>query len=66
MKSAGQLQGYRCKRCGTVSADKNEVVVDREIERGLYEVPPVARRHISKPLIRMQIAGSNKKIHPSR
>lgn len=66
MKSAGQLQGYRCKRCGTVSADKNEVVVDREIERGLYEVPPVARRHISKPLVRMQIAGSNKKIHPSR
>jgi tRNA(Ile2)-agmatinylcytidine synthase len=68
MKSAGRLQGYRCKRCGTYRADKDKVIVDRGIEEGLYEVPPVARRHISKPLVRMRMRmeGANKEIHPSR
>ncbi len=66
MKSAGRLQGYRCKRCGTFRADKDKVVVDRGLEEGLYEVPPVARRHISKPLIRMRKEGADKKVHPSR
>jgi len=64
MKSAGQLQGYRCKRCGTYRADKDVVTVNRAIEEGLYEAPPVARRHLSKPLVRMRAA--DKKIHPSR
>jgi tRNA(Ile2)-agmatinylcytidine synthase len=59
MKSAGKLQGYRCKRCGTYRADKDTVIVDRELKKGFYEVPPVARRHISKPLVRM--AGANRK-----
>ncbi len=66
MESAGRLQGYRCKRCGTYRADKDKVIVDRGIEEGLYEVPPVARRHISKPLIRMRMKEVNKEIHPSR
>jgi tRNA(Ile2)-agmatinylcytidine synthase len=64
MKSAGRSQGYRCKRCGTFSAEKEKVTVERAIETGLYEVPPVARRHISKPLIRMRMG--DKIIHPSR
>ncbi|NQE45306.1 tRNA(Ile2) 2-agmatinylcytidine synthetase TiaS [ANME-1 cluster archaeon GoMg2] len=64
MESAGRLQGYRCKRCGTYRADKAVVTVDRVLEKGLYEAPPVARRHLSKPLVRMFEA--NKKIHPSR
>ncbi len=64
MKSAGQLQGYRCKRCGTYRADKDVVTVNRAIEEGLYEAPPVARRHLSKPLVRMRAADKN--IHPSR
>ncbi len=64
MESAGRLQGYRCKRCGTYRADKAVVTVDRALEEGLYEAPPVARRHLSKPLVRMFEA--NKKIHPSR
>jgi len=68
MESAGRLQGYRCKHCGTYRADKDVVIVDRGIEKGLYEVPPVARRHISKPLVRMQMRreGANEKIHLSR
>jgi tRNA(Ile2)-agmatinylcytidine synthase len=64
MESAGRSQGYRCKRCGTVSVDNDKVVVERAIEAGLYEVPPVARRHISKPLVRMRM--EDKIIHPSR
>ena len=64
MKSAGRSQGYRCKRCGTFSAMKDKVIVERAIEMGLYEVPPVARRHISKPLVRMRMG--DKIIHPSR
>lgn len=64
MKSAGRSQGYRCKRCGTFSAVKEKVAVERAIETGLYEVPPVARRHISKPLVRMR--RGDKIIHPNR
>jgi len=64
MESAGRSQGYRCKRCGTFSAVKDKVIVERAIETGLYEVPPVARRHISKPLVRMRMG--DKIIHPSR
>ncbi len=66
LKSAGRFQGYRCKRCGTFKAEKDKVIVERGIETGLYEVPPVARRHISKPLIRMRMEGADKEIHPSR
>jgi len=68
MKSAGRLQGYRCKHCGTYRADKDKEVIERVLEEGLYEAPPVARRHISKPLIRMQMRmeEADKKIHPSR
>ncbi len=54
MKSAGRDQGYRCRKCGT-SASEDDVrrrKIDRDIEEGFYEVPPMARRHLSKPLIR--------------
>lgn len=60
MKSAGRNGGYRCKRCKTDTKDR--VIRERSIETGLYEVPPVARRHISKPLIRER----GKRVYPSR
>ncbi|MHC1636064.1 MAG: TiaS agmantine-binding domain-containing protein [Candidatus Methanospirareceae archaeon] len=69
MESAGRLQGYRCRKCKTYSNEKKKEFIDRDIEEGLYEVPPVARRHLSKPLILMQIrgeGGAGRKIHPSR
>ncbi|MHC1610866.1 MAG: TiaS agmantine-binding domain-containing protein [Candidatus Methanospirareceae archaeon] len=66
MESAGRSQGYRCKRCKTYCSEKEVQVVNRGIEEGLYEVPPVARRHISKPLIRMCKQEGIRKIHPSR
>jgi tRNA(Ile2)-agmatinylcytidine synthase len=62
MKSAGRGQGYRCKRCGTKADGKVEGPLNREIEEGFYEVPPSARRHLSKPLVRMR----GERVHPSR
>ena len=52
MKSAGVGQGYRCKKCTCVSNDVEMVEVVRDIRPGFYEVPPCARRHLAKPLIR--------------
>lgn len=60
MKSVGCNQGYRCKKCGTHAEASEHILIDRELDLGLYEVPPSARRHISKPLIRM--SGN---VHPS-
>ncbi len=52
MKSAGRDQGYRCRDCSTVGKDKVPRQVERALEIGWYEVPPSARRHIAKPLVR--------------
>ncbi len=52
MKSAGIGQGFRCKGCNTKSDEVVRTLVDRGIKPGIYEVPPCARRHISKPLVR--------------
>ena len=63
MESAGRGQGYRCRDCGTSAPGKTEVPVDRDLERGWYEVPPCARRHVAKPLVR---GGFDAPIHPER
>lgn len=50
MKSKGRNQGYHCKRCKT---KKNNPIIkekQRRLSIGFYEVPSVARRHLSKPL----------------
>jgi tRNA(Ile2)-agmatinylcytidine synthase len=65
MESAGRSQGYRCRRCKTARPAKELQLVARALEEGLYEVPPVARRHIAKPLIRLRDAES-RRIHSSR
>ncbi|MGI6464380.1 tRNA(Ile)(2)-agmatinylcytidine synthase [Methanobacterium sp.] len=56
MKSAGKNKGYKCPKCGNKIGEDEEVkekrVVERNISKGFYEVPPSARRHLSKPLIR--------------
>ena len=56
MKSAGSGKGYKCPKCGAKlrNGAKNIVKVERNIEKGFYEVPPSARRHLSKPLVRMK------------
>ncbi|MBN1861119.1 MAG: DUF1743 domain-containing protein [Candidatus Thermoplasmatota archaeon] len=53
MKSKGKEQGYKCIRCKTTS---NAPIIQnqpRSIAKGFYEVPVCARRHLSKPLKRM-------------
>ena len=52
MSSAGRDQGYRCRDCGTSAPGKVERAIERALEPGWYEVPPCARRHIAKPLVR--------------
>ena len=52
MSSAGRDQGYRCRDCGTSADGKVDRSVERDMEEGWYEVPPVARRHVAKPLVR--------------
>jgi len=63
MSSAGRGQGYRCRDCGTDEPGKVEVEVDRGLAEGWYEVPPCARRHIAKPLVR---GGFDAATHPER
>ncbi len=54
MKSAGKNKGYKCMNCGFKLryGIKDSIEVKRCIRKGFYEVPPSARRHLSKPIIR--------------
>jgi|Deesub1362B_J571_1020462.scaffolds.fasta_scaffold03848_6 tRNA(Ile2)-agmatinylcytidine synthase len=51
MESAGRGQGYRCRRCKTKAKEKVKEKLERSIEEKLYSVPPIAMRHLSKPLV---------------
>ena len=62
MKSAGADQGYRCRDCGTHADGTLERPLDRTLQVGWYEVPPAARRHLAKPLVR---GGFDAPTHPS-
>jgi len=53
MKSIGKNQGYRCVRCGEKSNQPVIRIMERGLKPGFYEVPVCARRHLSKPLKRM-------------
>ncbi len=64
MESAGKGQGYRCRKCRTQAGSKIQVEICRNIYPGIYEVPPCARRHLAKPLIREK--NSNQNVFPSR
>ena len=63
MESAGRDAGYRCRDCKTTTDEKTERPLDRDVEKGWYEVPPCARRHIAKPLVR---GGFDAPTHPER
>jgi tRNA(Ile2)-agmatinylcytidine synthase len=55
MKSKGTDQGYKCLRCKTTSVNPTVQEKTRLIKPGFYEVPVCARRHLSKPLKRMNV-----------
>jgi tRNA(Ile2)-agmatinylcytidine synthase len=63
MASAGRDQGYRCRDCGTSAPGKVAAPIDRSLAVGWYEVPPCARRHVAKPLVR---GGFDAPTHPER
>ncbi len=56
MKSAGKDKGFKCPKCKNKIRDSQKVkeVIPRDIEEGFYEVPTEARRHLSKPIIRIK------------
>ncbi len=53
MESAGKGKGFRCRKCKTRAESRVKERVQRNLDTGFYEVPPSARRHLSKPLVRM-------------
>ena len=63
MESAGRDQGYRCRDCRTSAPGRATVRVERDLEPGWYEVPPCARRHVARPLVR---GGFDAPTHPER
>jgi tRNA(Ile2)-agmatinylcytidine synthase len=63
MSSAGRNAGYRCRDCETSADGRVSRRLDRHLERGWYEVPPCARRHVAKPLVR---GGFDAPTHPER
>ena len=57
MKSMGRGQGYACWKCGKRTKEQVIETIERNISTGFYEVPPSARRHLAKPLVRFQEQG---------
>ncbi|MGQ9718277.1 MAG: TiaS agmantine-binding domain-containing protein [Nitrososphaerales archaeon] len=55
MKSAGKEKGFVCKNCKQKLPREAVIIVEmpRSITVGIYEVPPRARRHLAKPLVRL-------------
>ncbi len=56
MKSAGKNKGFKCPSCGLKlrNNSKIKIPIERRLKTGFYEVPPSARRHLSKQIIRMR------------
>ncbi len=58
MSSAGKNKGFKCKKCGRKidTDEKEKILISRNLEEGrFYETPVSARRHLSKPLCRMDL-----------
>ncbi|MBS7623194.1 DUF1743 domain-containing protein [Candidatus Bathyarchaeota archaeon] len=55
-KSEGKGKGYQCETCGRRFPSGSESYVERQRDLipGFYEVPPRARRHLAKPLVRIR------------
>ena len=59
MTSAGKNKGFKCKKCGRriKSSKKVPIKIQRFLENAqFYETPVSARRHLSKPLCRMDLS----------
>ena len=59
MTSAGKNKGFKCKKCGRKikSSKKVPIKITRFLKNNyFYETPVSARRHLSKPLCRMNLS----------
>ncbi len=52
MTSAGRNKGFKCRSCSARASYPEKRIRPRRVQLGWYEVPPCARRHLAKPLIR--------------
>jgi tRNA(Ile2)-agmatinylcytidine synthase len=52
MTSGGHGKGFKCRRCGSRAKEGEVQARERRIGAGWFEVPPSARRHLARPLIR--------------
>ena len=58
MTSAGKNKGFKCRKCGRKieSSKKVPIKIYRDLKNAqFYETPVSARRHLSKPLCRMNL-----------
>ncbi|MEE3489503.1 MAG: tRNA(Ile)(2)-agmatinylcytidine synthase [Methanobrevibacter sp.] len=58
MTSAGKNKGFKCRKCGKriESNDKVPIKIHRDLDNAqFYETPVSARRHLSKPICRMNL-----------
>lgn len=58
MTSAGKDKGFKCKKCGNKLVNVGKIAVEEErglIKDKFYETPVSARRHLTKPICRMDI-----------
>lgn len=56
MTSAGLNKGFKCKKCGYKLPTGKKIAIEEKrdlIENKFYETPVSARRHLSKPICRM-------------
>ena len=56
MTSAGLNKGFKCKKCGYKLLNGKKIAIDEKREltvNKFYETPVSARRHLSKPICRM-------------
>jgi len=56
MTSAGLNKGFKCKKCGFKLPNGKKIATEEKrelIENKFYETPVSARRHLSKPICRM-------------
>ncbi|MCL2157709.1 MAG: tRNA(Ile)(2)-agmatinylcytidine synthase [Methanobrevibacter sp.] len=56
MTSAGLNKGFKCKKCGYKLPNGKKIAIEEKrelVENKLYETPVSARRHLSKPICRM-------------
>jgi tRNA(Ile2)-agmatinylcytidine synthase len=65
MEAMGREQGYRCRKCGLRGQEmtKQQVIIEREIQEGIYLPPPRAQRHLTKPLQRYGREKNGAEVH---